>query len=98
VTGAVLVLAIDDPLRANAPFPARVEEVLLRQSPVEGDVRLQLPDDVGEWAEGMSNPVSALLEEMDDTVPKVDVSDLEQSHLVFRSPRRAMRRRAARSR
>jgi hypothetical protein len=52
-------------------------------SSVEGDVRLQLPDNIGEGSEGMSNPVSALLEEMDNTVPKVDVSNLEQPHLVL---------------
>lgn len=59
------VLAIDDSLTPDAALPAWVEQVLVRPSSVEGDVSLQFPDDIGEGTEGMRDPVSALLQEMD---------------------------------
>jgi hypothetical protein len=49
----MLVLAVDDALGADAPFPARVEEELVRPSPVEGDMRLKCSYDIGEGTEGM---------------------------------------------
>jgi Resolvase, N terminal domain len=50
----VLVLAIDDALAADTSFPARVEQVLVRPSTVERDVRLEFSDDIGDGANGMS--------------------------------------------
>ena len=84
------------PIRA---FPAWVEQVLVRRSSVECDVRLEFSDHVGEGAEGMGNAIATLLQEMHDAVAEVDVPDLEPG--VSRScgvRGRAIRSRAARSR
>ena len=82
----MLVLAVHDALAAYTSFPAWVDQILVRPSSVERDVRLEFSDHVGEGAEGMSDPVAALLQKMDDAVAEVDVPDLEQAHLVLAEP------------
>jgi hypothetical protein len=69
------VLAVDDPLGADRPLPARVQQVLGRPAAVEGDVRLELADDIGERPDRMGDAVAALLDEMDYAVAEVDVAD-----------------------
>ena len=58
----MLVLSIDHSLRADAALPARIEHELVCPSSVEGDVRLQFPDDIREGAERMRDPVSTLVQ------------------------------------